>query len=101
MGENDVIRLIHYTTETDEYGDTHTIPVSREVFAECLSIGQSEFYQAAATGLRPELCFKLSDYYDYDGEQIVEHDGNRYRVLRTYRSGQELELTVYQEANPA
>lgn len=101
MGENDVITLIHTESEADEYGDTQTIERMREVFAQYMSIGQAEFYQAAATGLRPEIRFKLSDYMDYEDEPIVQHNGIRYRVLRTYRSGQELELTVYREVNPA
>ena len=74
---------------------------TREVFAKMGSIGQKEFYQAQAIGLQPELKFVLADYLDYEGETLVEHDGQRYRVLRTYRAGQELELTVYREVNPA
>ena len=96
-----VIKLVSESKVVDAYGDIIVEVTERSVFAELKSIGQSEFYQAAATGLRPELRFRLSDYYDYDGEQIVEYNSSRYRVMRTYRSGQELELTVYQEANPA
>lgn len=101
MGENDVIALIRTSTALDEYGDSRTVEQSREVFAEYKSIGQSEFYQAAATGLKPTVRFVLSDYLDYDDEPIVQHNGIRYRVLRTFRNGQRLELTVYREVNPA
>lgn len=97
---NDVIQLVHKETTKDAYGDIQTVDVGREVFAEYVSISQSEFYQAAATGLKPEVRFRLADYYDYDGEPVVLYNGNRYRVLRTYRSGQGIELTVYQEVNP-
>lgn len=96
----DVIRLIGYTQTVDEYGDPIRVETSREIFATPRSIGMREFYQAAATGLKPELAFVLTDYLDYQGEEIVEHEGTRYRVLRTYRTGQELELTVYREVNP-
>jgi hypothetical protein len=41
------------------------------------------------------------DYLDYEGETLVEYLGQRYRVLRTFRTGQELELVLYQEVNPA
>lgn len=58
------------------------------------SIGQSEFYQAAATDYRPEMKFILSDYYDYDGEVYLLWRGELYRIIRTYRAGQEMELTV-------
>jgi hypothetical protein len=53
-----------------------------------------EFYEAQAVDFYPEVKFILADYLDYDNEQLVEHDGQRYRVLRTYRTGQELEIVV-------
>ena len=98
---NEIIILIKATQTTDAYGDLVTTETSREVFAKLGSIGQKEFYQAQAVGLQPELKFILADYLDYEGETLVEHNGQRYRVLRTYRAGQELELTVYREVNPA
>ena len=98
---NEILILITATQRSDEYGDLVTVETRREVFAKLSSIGQKEFYQAQAVGLQPELKFVLADYLDYAGETLVEHDGQRYRVLRTYRTGQELELTVYREVNPA
>ena len=65
-----------------------------EVFAELRSIGQSEFYQAQATGYKPELKFVLADYLDYNGETLIEYTGTLYRVLRTFRAGQALEIVV-------
>lgn len=97
---NEVISLIQQTHDVDDYGDPVITETSREVFAKLGSIGQKEFYQAHAVGLQPEVKFILADYLDYDGEDQVEHNGVRYRVLRTYRKGQELELTVYREVNP-
>lgn len=66
----------------------------REVFCGIRSVARSEFYQAEATGYKPELVFVLADYYDYEDETLVEYDGKRYRVIRTYRTGQALELVV-------
>lgn len=97
---NEVLTLIKQTQGVDDYGDPVITETTSEVFAELGSIGQKEFYQAHAVGLQPELKFVLADYLDYDGEPMVEHNGQRYRVLRTYRKGQELELTVYREVNP-
>ena len=68
----------------------------REVIAKPMSIGTIEFYQAAATNYRPEMKFSLSDYLDYDGETFVKHGDALYRVIRTYRTGHELELTLSQ-----
>ena len=98
---NDILILIHQVEGVDEYGDPAITETRRTVFCRKASIGQKEFYQAHAVGLQPELKFVLADYLDYDGEALVEYNGQRYRVLRTYRAGLELELTVYREVNPA
>ena len=98
---NEVLTLIKQTVGVDDYGDPVITETTREVFAKLGSIGQKEFYQAHALGLQPELKFILADYLDYSYESMVEHNGHRYRILRTYRNGQELELTVYREVNPA
>ena len=97
---NDVITLIQQTRSVDDYGDPVITETTRDVFAKLGSIGQKEFYQAHAVGLQPEIKFVLADYLDYEDEPLVQHNGQRYRVLRTYRKGQELEITVYREVNP-
>jgi len=68
--------------------------VRREVFAKQQSIGMREFYEAAATEYSPEVKFILADYFDYNGEHFAKHEGTLYRVMRTYRAGQEIELTL-------
>ncbi len=72
---------------------------TREVFGGVRSIGMREFYQANASDFHPEVKFVLADYLDYRNERRVKYDGDLavpgvYRVLRTYRTGQELEITV-------
>jgi phage head-tail adaptor, putative, SPP1 family len=89
---NDVIKLISITSNVDESGDTVSIENQREVFAEMKSISQSEFYKAQAIGLKPEIKFVLSDYYDYENENFIEYEDKRYRVLRTYQADNTLEI---------
>lgn len=98
---NEVLTLIRQTQGSDEYGDPVVTESTREVFGRLGSIGQAEFYQAHAVGLKPQLKFILADYLDYENETLVEYQGQRFRVLRTFRNGQELELVLYQEVNPA
>ena len=68
------------------------------MFAELRSIGQSEFYQAQATGLKPEIKFVLPDYLEYRNEKKIrfkdfnEEEEQDYTVLRTYRNNNQLEL---------
>ena len=98
---DDVLILIQQTQGVDEYGDPKITETRREVFCNKVSIGQKEFYQAHAVGLLPEMKLVIADYLDYNDEKLVEYDGQIYRVLRTYRSGMELEIVCYREVNPA
>lgn len=74
-----------------EYGKDD---IKREVFCGVRSIGMKEFYAASTTDFHPELKLVLADYLDYNGETLADYNGQRYRILRTYRTGQELELTL-------
>lgn len=67
---------------------------TRTVFCRMASIGQREYYEAQAVDVYPECKFILADYLEYDNERLCEYNGQRYRVLRTYRTGQELEIVV-------
>ena len=98
---NDILILIATTNGVDDYGDPVVTETRREVFCDVASIGQKEFYQAQAVGLQPEVKFVLADHLDYEGEQLAEYGGQIFRVLRTYRTGRELELVCYREVNPA
>lgn len=69
---------------------------SRDVFCRVRSVGMKEFYEASARDFHPELVFVLADYLDYSAEQQCRHCGRLYHILRTYRSGQELEIVVTQ-----
>lgn len=86
---NEVATLIKRTYE----GATR-VETKREVLCGFRSIGMKEFYSANSTDFRPELKLVLADYLDYDDETLVDYNGQRYRILRTYRAGQELELTL-------
>jgi len=96
---NEILTLILPTQTVDEYGDPVVTEERREVYCSLRSVGQKEFYQAQAVGFQPELKFVLADHLDYQGEPIAEHNGTRYRVLRIFRTGQELELICYREVN--
>lgn len=96
---NDLITLLKIERTVDGVGDTVESKSERTVFCQVKSIGQSEFYQAAAQGFKPELKFVIADYLDYSDEQEVIFRDKCYKVLRTYRTGTELEITVYGGVN--
>lgn len=85
------------TGELDQYGDPTFTENFKEVFCNVLSIGTTEFYQAQTSGVKPEIKISIADYYDYDGEEEVELEDIRYKVLRTYRGlgSNILEITLY------
>ena len=89
--------LVPSDSEKDEHGDPLLRrQMSEVVFAEMLSIRQSEFYQAQTAGQKPEIKFKITDYMDYQNQQYLIHGNVRYKILRTYRTGSnELEITCY------
>lgn len=95
---NEVITLVAETQGVDEYGDITTQESERKVFARLESITQSEFYQASAVGIKPELKFVLSDYLDYQNEEILRYQSfnsnteETFKIIRTYRKGNSLEL---------
>lgn len=93
------IKLITVDKTVNEYGDTvENDCMEREVFAEVKSIGQTEFYQAQASGIKPEIKFVLPDYLEYQNEKKIkfrsygEVEERIYTVIRTFRKGNELEI---------
>lgn len=94
---NEVIYLCSFTNTgaKDEFGDDVLEEHRRAVFASCKSVGMKEFYQAQSVGLKPEITFELADFYEYAQETEVVYEGMRYKVLRTYRKGIQLEIVCY------
>lgn len=97
---NDVIYLItEGQTTINSAGDPVSASTEKAVFAEIKSIGMNEFYQAQASGLKPEVKFVIADYYDYGNEKKLKYNNEIYNILRTYRNGIQLEITAYRGVN--
>lgn len=82
---NDVIISLIRREETgvDSHGNAVYTETKTLVYAENISIRQTEFFQAAAIGFKPERCLKVYSF-EYHGEQLCELDGERYNIYRTY-----------------
>lgn len=93
---NELLTFVARTYADDGY--TVTGETRRDVLCRLASISQTEFYQAQATDLRPELKFILADHLDYDGEYLCIYNGVWYKVLRAYRAGWSLEIVVQKAA---
>ncbi|MEV2910162.1 phage head-tail adapter protein [Paenibacillus larvae] len=93
MTYDNELTLISQGYEKDEIGNQIPVESKTEILCGLKSVGRSEFYNAAAAGLRPELIFEVHGY-EYGGEQLVKFEGAHYRVIRTYAVDFErLELT--------
>lgn len=66
---------------------------ANEVPCTFRSVGMNETYAAKSAQLEPSIVFQLALAEDYAGEKIVEWNGSRYRVLRTWMQGDGIELT--------
>ncbi len=92
MRHNDIINLLTVTTTTDELGNQIETETPREVFANELGVTSSEFYDAAAQGLKPEKRFEIYSF-EYQDETKLTHEGTEYRIIRTQKNGEKLRLT--------
>lgn len=90
---SDILILISQEITIDDYGNEEATENKTTVFCEVSSISQSEFYASADTELQPEFRFSIF-FGDYDNQDIVEYQGKRYSVYRSYRAGDYLELYV-------
>lgn len=69
----------------------------REVMCVVSSVGMTEMYTAMSQGLNPQYRFTLALAEDYENERKLIFHGERYRIIRTYLSGDGIELTAERE----
>ena len=79
------IDLIGITETVDAYGDHVKTETRRTVLADDRSVGMTETYQAMAVGFKPSMEFRVWQF-EYSDEKVVEYDGTRYAVYRTYKA---------------
>ena len=85
----DVVQLVRLDYLNDEYGDQQYIRLPITVFANKKSVRQSEFYQALATGLKPEIMFEVRSL-EYTGQENLIHNFKEYVIIRTYSKNDEI-----------
>lgn len=83
MDRSTPINLIAISYERDENGVRQRTETARTVCANVQSVTASEFFEGGRNGLNPEYRFTMFQY-DYESEPIVEYNGKRYAVYRTY-----------------
>ena len=90
---NDVLYLGDERITIDDIGNQiQSIEYGDYKFCEVKSVTRTEFYNASQSGYKPEIVFVLPDYYDYNNEHFVKYNDVEYQIIRTYRTGTEIEL---------
>ena len=94
---NDTCSLIKQSYTFDSIGQQIPVESKTTVFCDVSSISRSEWFNAGQSGLKPEIMFTIFRG-DYNGERIVEYDGHRYSVYRSYAPADSDNLELYAEA---
>lgn len=90
------LKLITEATTTDAIGQPTTTETSVEIIGEVRSATQSEYMTGRQSGLAPSYVFRVSMFI-YSGQKIVEYNGARYSVYRTYEADDNY-IELYTEA---
>lgn len=69
----------------DELGQYIEQEERTNVMAQVTSVSQSEFMSAGQMGFKPSMEFRVWQF-EYSGEKVVEYNGTRYAVYRTYKA---------------
>lgn len=93
----DQITLIKQVTTTDDKGfATTTDGEAVTVWANKKSVGNKQFYEGMAVGVTETMRFDVQTM-EYEGQPVIEHEGKRYSVLKTYtdpRNPDHTELSI-------
>ena len=94
MDRSRIVYLIAEEHFEDAFGVLQAKQKRRKCFANVQSVTSTEWFEGGRNGLNPELRITMFEY-DYAGEEIVEYNGVKYTVYRTYTTNtNEIELYV-------
>lgn len=83
MDQTVSIQLVKELITYDEIKQPVKTYERREVYAQLRGIARAEWFEAGRNGMNPDTTFIMSAL-DYQGETIIEWNGVRYGVYRTY-----------------
>ena len=97
----DICYLGDIKDKTNSLGDAgeEVVYSEKHVFCNQKSIGYREFYEAQATGFKPEIMLEMSSF-SYAMQKYVKYNNVEYKVVRTYTKGlDKIELTLERGIN--
>lgn len=88
---NDIAYLVNEVLTEDDIGNSVSETSEIAVFCEISSVGQSEFYKAAAVGYKPQCRLKMWEN-EYGGQSLVRIGNVYYSVIRNFTENGTTEL---------
>ena len=88
---NDIAYLVNEALTEDDIGNSVSETSETAVFCEISSVGQSEFYKAAAVGYKPQCRLKMWEN-EYGGQSLVRIGNVYYSVIRNFTENGTTEL---------
>ena len=96
MDRSDVCKLISVTSTKNAYGVLEPTETEREVFCAVRSVSHREKLENGLIGVAKT--YQLSMFrFDYDGEEIVEFNGDRYRVYDITEWNDQVRIYIQEE----
>ena len=88
-----VIKLIRTEYHQNDLAVDSPVETERDVLCRVRSVSRSDFYSAGQFGLSLDHVFIINPV-NYAGEKILEYNGERYGIERTYQARQD-EMELY------
>lgn len=85
MEDVEIVLIADKSEGTDRDGYPVIEETKKTVFARKKSVARTEFYEALRSGVNPVYIFEVFAG-DYDGQRLLEYEGDRYEVTRTYQA---------------
>lgn len=80
-------------TSKDKFGNPIKTEKKTTILCNELSVYSTEFYNAGKIGLKPQAVLEIH-FFEYNEEKQVEYQGTVYEILRKYKKGDLVELTI-------
>lgn len=87
----EALSLVSYVVTFDDIGNQIEQEVERKTYCEIQNITMNEFYKAREQKIGVKYCVKIN-VFDYRAEKHVKFRGEKFKVIRTYTTGDMLEL---------
>lgn len=79
---------------TNDLGEPVAVERRKKVFGLKKSVRQTEFFEAASRGFKPEVMVEVNSF-EYSNEDVCELEGQRFRIYRAYPLAKSERVELY------